>query len=314
MNANPVDPAQLVCVTVTFRPDLARLRAQLEALPRGALKILVDNGSGRAVVAELQRLASSSADTELVPLPTNRGLAAAVNVGTQHHTAIGRRFLLMLDQDSVPQEGSVSRLLEAYLMLSDRGTLVGCVGPALQDPSAGSRHGFHRIKRGFVWGREQPRSTQLVECDGLNGSGTLVELELFGRLGGLDESFFIDHVDTDWSFRVRSAGYKMFGVPDAVFSHAMGERSVRFWLGAWQLWPVRSADRHFYLARNAVRLLRRAYVPWVWKVWAVPKLIATVAVFGIFGPDRVKQIHSIVSGVRAGLESQASSGPLEVPR
>jgi rhamnosyltransferase len=132
----------------------------------------------------------------------------------------------------------------------------------------------------------------------LNGSGTLMPIALFNELGGFEEEFFIDHVDTEWAFRVLAAGYGLYGIPDVVFGHRMGERSLRFWWLGWRVWPYRSPTRHFYLFRNATRLLSRDYVPQVWKFWAVVKLGLTLLVHALFDPRRMDQIHSMLTGVR----------------
>jgi len=125
----------------------------------------------------------------------------------------------------------------------------------------------------------------------------LVRTSLFTKLGGLDETLFIDHVDTDWAFRVLGAGLKLFGVPQATFDHGMGEYGLRFWWFGWRVWPQRPPLRHYYLFRNAVCLLRRPYVPGVWKFWAVIKLFLTLAVHATFDPDRRLQMSSMLSGI-----------------
>jgi rhamnosyltransferase len=140
-----------------------------------------------------------------------------------------------------------------------------------------------------------------VPCTNLNGSGTLVPIELFLQLGGLDEALFIDHVDTEWSFRVLAADLGLRGIPAAVFKHRMGQSSVRYWLLGWRIWPSRSPQRHYFLFRNAVLLMRRPYVPRVWKFWAVVKLALTAIMHGLFDRERRAQWRQMRQGVREGL-------------
>lgn len=144
-------------------------------------------------------------------------------------------------------------------------------------------------------------STSPVPCSNLNGSGTLVPITLFQQLGGLDKKLFIDHVDTEWAFRVMAHGYSLWGIPNAVFNHSMGQASVRFWLFGWRVWPVRSPLRHYYLYRNAAMLMKRPYVPLVWKAWAAIKLLLTGTVMAITGPSRCQQIKNMWRGLRQGL-------------
>lgn len=296
----PRDAARLAVITVTFHPDIRKLKQQLNALPPEATSVIVDNASNADEVAELKHLVMERAGTYLIQNDQNIGLAAAINRGATHvaeHLA-KHDFLLLMDQDSQPRPGSVKNLMSTFLQLEVGGYQVGCVGPLLVDDTTGLQHGFHCM-RGWRWIRvfPSPEDTKPVSCANLNGSGTLVRTSLFSKLGGLDESLFIDHVDTEWAFRVLEAGLKLFGVPQATFDHGMGEYGLRFWWFGWRVWPQRSPLRHYYLFRNAVCLLHRSYVPGVWKFWAVIKLFLTLVIHAVFGPDRRLQTSSMLSGI-----------------
>lgn len=294
----------LASVTVTYHPDAQLLHTQLAALPPAVRKILVDNGSPDALWAELTPRLADIANLEILRLGGNLGLAGAINIGADHvRRTGGTRWLLLLDQDSVPQPNAVDRLVQAFITLSANGVRVGAVGPALLDPAAGRRHGFHIIE-GFRWRRIDVVRGPPLRCDSLNGSGTVVEAEVFERLGGLDASFFIDHVDTEWSFRLMADGWQIFGVPEAEFVHRMGDSGMRLWLGGWRVWPIRSPLRHRYLFRNAIVLWRRSYVPLVWKIWVIPKLLMTAAVFAVVGPQRGAQLKAMALGLVDGLRER----------
>lgn len=300
----------LATVTVTFRPDLSLLEAQLCALPSGCLKIVVDNASPADLFAGITSLAARFHNVRVMRNDTNIGLAAAVNRGVRAaaKASPSPEFVLLLDQDSEPQPGSVEGLLAAFRNLEASGYKVGSVGPLLLDPETKLTHGFHQCTR-WRWKRAYPLpgSTQPIPCANLNGSGTLVRVSLFLEQGGLDEPLFIDHVDTEWAFRLLAAGYTLWGVPPSVFVHRMGYASLRIWLLGWYLWPLRSPERNYYLFRNSVTLARRAYVPVVWKAWAAAKLAATIIVYAVFVPSRKRQLIAMIRGVSNGLvEAQKS--------
>lgn len=296
-----VDLGSVASVTVTYNPDPALLHSQLAALPSESLKMVVDNGSPDDVWNSVLSLLAGIENLELLRLGENLGLAAGTNAGVQHVAKRGKpRFLLILDQDSVPVSNAVQRLVEGYVSLEERGVQVGAVGPALLDPITGRHHGFHQIN-GLWWRRVHPGDDAPVRCDGLNGSGTLTDFALFERLGGLDAGLFVDHVDTEWSFRLASDGRLMFGIPSAEFEHRMGESSMRLWLGKWTVWPLRSPLRHRYLFRNAVSLWSRPYVPRTWKMWVMPKLLLTALAYSVAGPNRWSQLKAMARGVSDGL-------------
>lgn len=295
--------SHVACITVTFNPDISLLRAQLVALPTDCPKIVVDNASVSDLAQQIELLVGQTPKACLVKNDQNDGLAAAANAGVKLARANWPdvRFALLLDQDSEPLSGSIARLVEAFDALQASGERIGCVGPALIDVSTGLPHGFHQCTR-WRWRRAYPPRDAIapVECVNLNGSGTLVPIDMFLELGGLDETLFIDHVDTDWAFRVLHAGYSLRGVPNAEFAHRMGQKSVRFWWFGWRVWPSRSPQRHYFLFRNAVVLMRRGYVPSVWKVWAVAKLSLTAVLTVLAGPERLAQLRCIFYGVRDG--------------
>lgn len=296
------DASVLATVTVTFNPDTELLEAQLRALPTTCAKIIVDNASRPDLVERIVEVAHRVPNTTLIRNETNVGLAAAVNRGVEatSRLAMAPKFVLLLDQDSEPEAGSVATLIGAFEALEARGERVGCVGPLLRDPDTGLTHGFHQCTR-WRWKRVYPVSAAPpVSCANLNGSGTLVKLALFQQLHGLDERLFIDHVDTEWAFRVLDAGYSLWGVSGAVFEHRMGNASRRIWCFGWRLWPDRSPRRHYFLFRNALILMRRRYVPCVWKVWAVAKLILTATIVAAFGPYRWQQLINMTRGAYHG--------------
>lgn len=301
-SAGPADACMAV-VTVTFHPDLRKLKKQVGGLPRSALSFIVDNGSEAWELDGIRDLVSRRPNTFLIENARNLGLATAMNQGIVEATARldAQDFVLLMDQDSEPRAGSIDSLMSAFAKLEREGRPVGCVGPQLLDETTGLSHGFHCI-RGWRWVRVFPcaGSTTPVNCANLNGSGTLVRLSLYKELNGLDESLFIDHVDTEWVFKVLAHGYEVLGIPQAVFNHSMGEQGLRFWWGRWRVWPKRSPLRHFYLFRNTVRLLRRSYVPVVWKIWAPPKLVLTFVVYAMFDSRRVEQIRQMTKGIISG--------------
>lgn len=309
MHDSTAMPSRLATVTVTYHPEVPALEAQLRALPAKSLKVLVDNASGEPVLSRIRRLVDTVPRTMLIECERNEGLAAALNRGVDAICASASEVeeVLFLDQDSVPLKDSVHVLQRALHSLREREERVGCVGPSLLDVDTGLRHGFHQATR-WRWKRAYPSDDAYVHCANLNGSGTLVPIKLYRALGGLDASLFIDHVDTEWSFRVAAAGYSLWGVPGAVFEHSMGVSGARFWLLGWRVWPVRSPLRMFFLYRNAVILMRRTYVPRVWKFWAVVKLAVNALVVLILGPQRKTQLERMWSGIRAGLRADPLEG------
>lgn len=292
-------------ITVTFHPEPMALVSQLQGLPDDWLRLVVDNSTPDEEWAVIAAAITGVPGVEVLRLGANMGLAAAQNRGMQYLAARGNcTHVLLLDQDSEPLPGSANALADAHSALVASGHPVGAVGPLLCDPISGVQHGFHRVV-GWHWTRIVPVGGPPVPCECLNGSGTFMALDLALSLGGMDEGLFIDHIDTDWSFRLLASGHRLYGVPSASFLHCMGDRTTRLWMFGWRVWPVRSPHRHRYLFRNAVLLLRRPYVPRIWKTWAVVKLGLTVTVFALVGPQRGAQVSNMVAGVWDGIRGRS---------
>ena len=298
----------LATITVTYNPDLAILETQLRQLPADALRVVVDNASAPALREPLRALCGAHG-VVFIGNANNLGLAAGLNIGARKALEIAPdlAYLLLLDQDTEPGSDGVQNLVKAYEALLEQGYRPGCAGPRLVDAHTGLQHGFHCMTR-WRWLRRFPPATQTapVPLANLNGSGTLIPAHIYRQLGGLDDALFIDHVDTEWSFRVLAAGYALYGIPQVAFVHRMGEASVRFWLFGWRVWPSRSPRRHYFLFRNAVILMRRDYVPAVWKAWAVVKLLVTFAVHALSDPRRKSQSQEMLRGLKEGLATTAA--------
>jgi rhamnosyltransferase len=299
----------LATVSVSYHPDLPLLSAQIASLPADALKVVVDNASTPEEVARLRALAAGRADLLLIENAANVGLAAALNQGVRAAAArcAPAALVMLLDQDTEPGEGGAQALVAAFHAVRAAHPRAGAVGPRLIDESTGLEHGFHQIA-GLRWVRRFPVEDTPLPVANINGSGLLMPLALFQELGGLREDFFIDHVDTEWAFRLLAAGYELYGLPGIRFRHAMGVKGIRYWLLGWRVWPYRSPPRHYFLFRNTVRLLRMPGIPAVWKAWAPLKLVATCAVHLLLDSARFAQVRQMWRGLRAGMASRAPGG------
>jgi rhamnosyltransferase len=305
---SPVGTGELASVTVTFNPDIGLLQRQFLALREVARIIVVDNASEPASREALRRLVGTVDRAVLIENAQNIGLAGALNVGIARARSreMSCRAVLLLDQDSGFSVDTPAGLVAALNQVQGTTGVLCCIGPVLVDPGTGLPHGFHYVKKGWRWSRAYPGpDTEPFPLANLNGSGTTMMLELVEQIGDLDAAMFIDHVDTEWSFRVTSGGFGLFGIPWLSFDHRMGERGRRLWLFGWRVWPERSPLRHFYLYRNTIWLLRRDYVTFVWKAWAVVKMMLTLMVVLTSDPRRVAQLRMIWKGIRTGMDRVA---------
>lgn len=288
-----------VCaVVVTFHPDIPVLAKVLRSASAQVGRIVVvDNGSTGEGIERLA-LESWRCPVEIVSLGDNCGVAVAHNAGIDYARRHGSTFVLLLDQDSIPAPGMVRLLFRAMQDLRRRAVAVCAVGPRYIDPVSGSASSFVRVKR---WRLERLTcdrggSDALVHADFLISSGSLIPVAVLDDVGGMDESLFIDHVDTEWCFRAKARGYQAFGVCEATMEHSLGSRTIRVRGIREHHVAVRSPSRLYYIVRNSLLLYRRSYVPLGMRVADGKRLLALCLFFGMLMPPRLQNLRMMVKG------------------
>lgn len=238
-------------VVVTFNPEQTVVK-NLEAMVRECGQVwAIDNGSSLAARA----LITSVPGVALVALEENVGLAHALNRGAELAVANGCQWIVTFDQDSCPQVGMVAALWAEHLRLP----AAAVIGPRIEEL---------QIKASsYRWVRQHPRWPWLFQrafagpdlevVTMVITSGSLVDLGLWRQIGGFDAALFIDYIDIDFCLRAIRAGRRVAVAAAAVLAHRLGSRRSTIALGH-EFRPMHHAPfRHYYIARNRVRIWRR---------------------------------------------------------
>ncbi len=206
-------------------------------MPEDGSRILVfDNASDDATAALVE---STFPSVDLVRSEDNLGFARACNRAAGMATT---EHILLLNPDAVVEPGCVDALLEAAHRHPD-GALFG--GQAIRpdgqvDPiscmgrptmwslvcfATGLSAAFpaSRVLNPEGLGR-WPRDTER-QVDVLAGFLLLARRDVWDRLGGFDERFFMYGEDADLGLRVRALGYGSILAPDAKILHLGGGSS-----------------------------------------------------------------------------------------
>ncbi len=285
---------KVLAVTVTYNPVISDLLRQIDALLLSQTDIfIVDNGS-----VNIQELEASLADCPgqimLMKLGQNLGIASAQNHGIRRAREEEYQYILLMDQDSLPAEDMVSELLKGIAQLPD----AVAVGPNFIDDNHASRARFIRVKGLRIIRMTQEASDNIVEVDHLIASGSLIPVPMLAIAGPMDESLFIDYVDTEWALRARSKGLRSYGIFSAKMHHALGNDHIEI-LG--RKVAVHSPQRHYYMVRNAVLLYKKRYIPMSWKVVDACKLVAKMVVLLIGSESRRENAIAIMQGLKHGI-------------
>ena len=175
---------------------------------------------------------STDETTDLVPSmngvvylrnKTNSGFIASCNRGAEKARG---EYLFFLNNDTIVKPGCLSALLETFA--EEQKT--GIVGSKLVYPDGRLQEAGGIIWRdasGWNYGKfddpDKPEYNFLREVDYCSGAALMIRKSLFQKLGGFDQKYAPAYYeDTDLSFKVRKAGYKVFYQPLSEIIHHEG--------------------------------------------------------------------------------------------
>ncbi|MGM0562556.1 MAG: glycosyltransferase [Pseudomonadota bacterium] len=152
------------------------------------------------------------------------GFAEANNFGFDSHRKKSHQFVLVLNNDTVMQAGSVTLMLDALQSLE-----VGAVGPCM--PYAGEPDkiwacgGYVNKIRIKVGGLDSKDRTQPYVVDYLPGAVILCKREVWDKAGGLPEKYFLAYEEVEFALRIKRLGYNSVVEPRAKVFHHVGMSS-----------------------------------------------------------------------------------------
>lgn len=223
-------PADVTAVTVTLN-GLPWIERCLESL-RGLETVVVDHGSTDGTLELVRRMFP---DVRLIE-QANVGYGGGLNAGFR--AAATPRYYLVINSDAWVGEGAVERLVA----FADAHSRAAVVAPRLRNPDGTlqrSARGFPtlwRLATEYLFLRKlAPRSRALNafyagdfghdearEVEWAMGSCFLVRREACDQVGLFDEEFFLFSEETDWFYRLRTAGWAIWFCPDAEVVHVGG--------------------------------------------------------------------------------------------
>lgn len=247
-------------------------------------------------------------NVELLSQTSNTGLGAAHNKGIRSARKAGFSHVLLLDQDSTPLSGMVTTLLDALILKTSDAAggnkpPVAAVGARYLNSDTGSesffvRFGWLKFRRQYC----QERDAQgCIAADFLISSGSLIPLDALDVIGEMDETLFIDHVDTEWFLRARDQGYAVYGVCDALMQHGLGETTHELNVGRQRSVPQHKPFRYYYIFRNSILLYRCGWVSSIWKWNDAQRLLMIALMFGVWKSPRAENLIMMLRGVWDGL-------------
>nr|NLI51424.1 glycosyltransferase [Propionibacterium sp.] len=291
----------VVAVVAAYRPEAGLVANVAAAAAQVDGVVVVDDGSPAGSAEVFAAL--DAADAVVVRQPANTGIAAALNAGIGVARERWRpEFVLTLDQDSTLGPAYVRWAVDTYRRAVAAGIRVGFV--------AAEAYGAHPTPtRGRVGGFR--RAFDPMQ------SGSLLPVATLDALGGLDEGFFIDGVDSEYTARAGAAGLAVLVGEGCRLDHALGRREPATFrgrplrvLGRELSYNYHAPRRVYYMARNGTTLtLRHLRHDPGWVARRLTEESKAHLLRLALGRDRGRLLRALVAGWVDALRGR--SGPID---
>ena len=221
----------VIVVSADSGPSLRECVRRLLASTLSMELILVDNASLDGVPPAIERAHAHDARLKVIYNHKNMGFGPAVNLAAkQAHGHV----LLVLNPDCLLQEDDLQRLLELSASRPKAGLIgaVVCDDDGRPDPASWRRDPLLRRSLNSMFGlggdkvnMEQAIPAEVIEVEAVSGALMLLTREMFQRVGGFDEDYFLHCEDLDICRRVRDIGYQVLLAGDVRVHHGKGSSS-----------------------------------------------------------------------------------------
>ena len=211
-------------IVLNYNAPLETMLKCLESLARQTYDnhrvLLVDNASTEVILPEIAR---RYPELEVLALEMNYGFSGGINRGVAH---AGSDYVCLLNFDTIADPDFIAELVA----VAESGPDIAGVAPKMM--FAGQPHIFDSVGTtmaeknagAFNQAIGQPDIGQYDISEQVFGAcfgAALLRREEFepGRVGSLDESYFMYFEDVDWCFRANLLGRRFLTAPPAVVYH-----------------------------------------------------------------------------------------------
>lgn len=254
---------EVFVVIVCYGPQIQRLGENVQVLLKSGCKVILVDNSDESSLASHDLLA----DCKIILNGENLGIACAQNIGIRCALRADADIVIFFDQDSKISDGFIKDLIEPIVSQK-----VAISAPVCIEEENGFEYPsytvskFGNTKKVYVDGKVDPYVVDLVIS-----SGMAVTSATFDLAGYMDESLFIDFVDTEWCLRCKKLNVPIFVSPKAKLKHSIGQ-GLRDFYSITLI--VHSPTRCYYQIRNSFHLLRKDSVPLLYALKEVMSVLA----------------------------------------
>lgn len=189
--------------------------------------IVVDNNSQQEDKNKLKTLCTTN-NIILIESDTNLGFGKGNNLGAKYATG---EYLFFLNPDTYLINNAISQLLDfakehdiltcgANLFSANNTPTLSywMLMPSIKDEISAFLCNIP-LKIKYRNSHEHNFTTTPKEVAFITGADLMIHNELFNKLNGFDEDFFMYFEETDLQYRLKNLGYKIYNLPSAKIVH-----------------------------------------------------------------------------------------------
>jgi hypothetical protein len=216
--------------------------------------IIVDNKSTDKTLENIKL--SDLLNIKIIKMPENKGFSVASNQGAYVCTGIN---LLFLNPDTIILN-NIFKIAREKLKQNN----IGCIGVkvindkgyempfALRFPSK-KKSILNALYRNFLnisFTKELKidSTDDIIECDWVLGACFFIRRDLFFKIGGFDESFFLYFEDIDFCKRIKAAEYRIIADSRCHICHKKyGSRKN---ISKWKIMKIKILSEKIYYTKH----------------------------------------------------------------
>ena len=257
---NTLKEFEISIITVTYNSKnvLKKFLKEVKKIKDGEI-IIVDNNSSDGTKEILKK----EKNIKKIFLKKNVGFAKANNIGFKISKG---KILLFLNPDSFPLKFEINKLKELIKKYKIVAPLI------LKDDKIpeNSVREFPSLKNfifPFLWKKKIDYNKEQFASQPMF-SAIFIERDLFEKLKGFDERFFIYFTDVEFMERAKKEKIYAFFSPKIVFYHKRGESSLKtkFILSRKYLDWGRGASKYFSIYKNFFEKLITIPLIWIFTI------------------------------------------------
>ncbi|MBO9616379.1 MAG: glycosyltransferase family 2 protein [Dyadobacter sp.] len=219
--------------------------------------ILVDNGSADGSVESLKRDFPNHPHLDILPLDKNYGFTGGNNKGILYaKEKYAPEYYLLLNNDTTVDPTFLNVMQQQFaanprcfavvpkIFYYDRPQVLWYAGGGISRLTGVVEHyGINKT--------DSPKFNDSKSIDFMNGCSALISARAIEEIGILDERFFANSEDADYSLRILKSGHQIIYAADAIVYHKVSY-SFKSNKGKWFT---------FYMATRNLILLQKKHLP-----------------------------------------------------